>query len=780
METFQISLFSNKYDTNPRVEIRTWKWLCSKFQNPQVRFEKDGLLFSPAFFSPAKRLKENVKELSLLCFDVDHDAYFEQTIKSFSLLNCAFAIYSTHSHLRKTDTNPNAEPRYRVVIPLASPIPASEFPHLWQYSKHRTEMPFDESAKDSSRMFYTPVKAEPTAPYESYIKPGEFLDWCKLPLDSFSENEPPFDAKNANGANQNGNGHKSDFTNFEFHEDRHAELCRQIEKQGKNTGRGTYEMKCPAHNGKGSSSLFLDVRSKAVKCLSSCDYFKILSAFGLPNNKLSSREHSEKLAAEFEETEIKVRSFPVRNEKMFHGLAGEFVRMIEPHTEADPTGLLIQFLTYFGNIIGRSAFYQVEAAKHFTNLFCVLVGDTASGRKGTSLGHVQEIFKGLDDEHEKDCVVSGLASGEGLLYHVRDAVWEEKPDKKTKKLEIVCTDAGVLDKRLLITEGEFAQVLRVQGREGSTLSAFIRNLWDKGTARSLTKNSPLRTTDALVSMIGHITQTELLSCLDEVESANGYANRFLWFAVRRSKFLPFGGDGVDFYKVEEFKGKLIKSIVFARTVERMLFTTEARNLFASVYQKLETSRFGFLAKITHRASAYVCRLSCIFALLDGKDEIDREHLEAGLAVWQYAEDSARYIFGERLGDKNADIILKALSENKNGLTRTEIRNLFERHIENGKLNSALQTLYENGLARFEKVQTEGRPKELWFACVKSVKNVLSLENLPEEQPFNAYNAKNADEENTNLKELCPECESYLSHFKDNELFCEVCLYTRKI
>jgi hypothetical protein len=462
--------------------------------------------------------------------------------------------------------------------------------------------------------------------------------------------------------------------------------------------------------------------------------------------------YNAKNAADDSENETKIKPFPVPGAKCFHGLAGEYVRMIEAQTESDSAALLIQFLTYFGNIVGRAAYYQVEADKHFTNLFCVLVGDTASGRKGTSFGRVKEIFRGEDEAHEKDCIVSGLASGEGLLYQIRDAVYEEKTDKKTKKVETVCTDNGVSDKRLLIVEGEFSQVLRVQGRECNTLSAFLRNLWDNGTARNLTKNSPLRTTDAHVSVIGHITKTELLTCLNEVESVNGYANRFLWFAVRRSKFLPFGAGEIDSYQLANFQRKLSERIRFSQTVNRMIFTAETRNLFASVYQTLETSRFGFLAKITQRATAYVCRLSCLFALLDGKDEIEREHLEAGLAVWQYAEDSARYIFGGRIGDKTAETILNALRESENGLTRTEIRDLFDRHITKEKLDAALQFLLENNLAQFEKTETAGRTKEIWFACVLSVLSVLSPENLPDEQPFNAknaYNAKNATEDSEN-------------------------------
>ena len=54
------------------------------------------------------------------------------------------------------------------------------------------------------------------------------------------------------------------------------------------------------------------------------------------------------------------------------------------------------------------------------------------------------------------------------------------------------------------------------------------------------------------------------------------------------------------------------------------------------------------------------RLALIYALLDQAEAIDVVHLEAGLAVWQYCEASARYIFGDLLGDPAADLILQTL------------------------------------------------------------------------------------------------------------------------
>ncbi len=117
---------------------------------------------------------------------------------------------------------------------------------------------------------------------------------------------------------------------------------------------------------------------------------------------------------------------PVLDEAAFHGLAGEIVKAIEPHTESDPAGLLIQLLTYFGNVVGRGPFFMVEATKHHTNLFTVLVGETARGRKGTSEGRVRELFVTIDPFWVQNCIRSGLSSGEGLIWSVRDPIGGDK------------------------------------------------------------------------------------------------------------------------------------------------------------------------------------------------------------------------------------------------------------------------------------------------------------------------------------------------------------------
>jgi hypothetical protein len=100
----------------------------------------------------------------------------------------------------------------------------------------------------------------------------------------------------------------------------------------------------------------------------------------------------------------------------FYGPAGEIVRAIEPHTEADPAAVLIQLLIGFGNVIGRSAFFRASADRHYLNLYGVLVGKTAKGRKGSSWSVVLEVLKSCDSNWAQNQVVSGLSSGEGLIW----------------------------------------------------------------------------------------------------------------------------------------------------------------------------------------------------------------------------------------------------------------------------------------------------------------------------------------------------------------------------
>ena len=201
-------------------------------------------------------------------------------------------------------------------------------------------------------------------------------------------------------------------------------------------------------------------------------------------------------------------------------------------------------------------------------------------------------------------LTTGLSSGEGLIWTVRDPAGQ---------------DPGAADKRLLVIEPEFATVLKSTGRELSTLSPTLRSAWDGRPLALLTRTAPARATEAHVSIIGHITQTELRRYTTTVEIANGFLNRFVFAAVRRVRLLPEGGDP------DPLKGTGLRatsppsSITPTPPADDTL--PDARELWWHLYPQLTQPADGLLGQLTARAEAHVIRLALIYALLDGQKTI---------------------------------------------------------------------------------------------------------------------------------------------------------------
>jgi hypothetical protein len=392
------------------------------------------------------------------------------------------------------------------------------------------------------------------------------------------------------------------------------------------------------------------------------------------------------------------REWPDRpKEDAFWGLAGAVVNAIEPHTESDPAALLLQFLTAAGNLMGRQAYFQVEASQHFPLLYVVIVGSTSKARKGTAWSHVRNLLACVDEVWAADRIQGGLSSGEGLIQAV--------------------SDDGAKDRRLLILEPEFASVLQVMARQGNTISAILRQAWDSGDIRTLTR-IPLHATGTHISFVGHITNGELLALLNSTEAGNGFGNRFLWTCAARSKRLPHGGS-VDVETATILANSLREVFEWLSEQEcplRIIWDDDAKELWEHIYVELSEGKPGMFGAVTSRAEAYVVRLALIYALLDRSTVIWKEHLLAALAVWKYCESSARFVFGDALGDPVADAIFTALRQTPKGLARTQINRLFSGNRTAMELDNALNLLSEQGRAkRTRESGGTGRPAEHWVA-----------------------------------------------------------------
>jgi len=393
---------------------------------------------------------------------------------------------------------------------------------------------------------------------------------------------------------------------------------------------------------------------------------------------------------------------PELESEALHGLAGAWAEAVQPFTEAAPVGVLVATLLAFGSAVGHTPHVQVGALRHHANEFAVLVGPTSSGRKGEAMTLGCRPLRLADDGWTKR-ICGGFGSGESVVAEVRDPIVEhtEQGDQ--------AVDAGADDERLLVLEDEFASVLAIAGRDGSTLSSLLRRAWD-GTLplENRTKARKSVASRHHVSALTAITPDELVRRVPETEIANGFLNRFLLVAVRRSHLLaeppPLPGHLEAGY-VEAFQAAL----TFARKRGGALVRDpEARERWKVAYEEeLAIDRYGLAGAACSRAEAHATRLSLLYALLDRSKQIRCEHVEAALALWRYCERSALLVFGDRLGDQVADAIVEALDAK--GLTRDELRDVFSRHRTAAELDNALALLLAAGRITEETEVTGGRP-----------------------------------------------------------------------
>lgn len=433
-------------------------------------------------------------------------------------------------------------------------------------------------------------------------------------------------------------------------------------------------------------------------------------------------------------TLVEAKSAPKLDKEAFYGIAGEYVRLIEPYSEADPIGILINVLTGFGNIIGNKAYFPVgTGGEVYARLFSVLVGKSAKGRKGTTWTDTAPLFKAAAPEWLKERVRSkgGLSSGEGLLHAVRDPRYEmrEETDKKTgqKELREVLVDEGVEDKRLMVIEPEFSAVFQNAKRDGNTLSEFIRNAHDMGREESwapIVKNSKDKATGAHISIIGHITTDELKTKMNKVDITNGFANRFIWLLVKRSKFIPIPHDRAKLQgSIDKLGSKLAGLIEFASQPRVMRFDPVATKMWEQIYIALgQDDANAIVDVLMGRGDSNTLRLSMIYALLDGSEIMRKEHLLAAYALINYAKQCVEYIFGDSTGDPIADTIYEALCEAPEGLSRTDIyKEVFNKNQKSDVIKSALELLVDQKKVQVFEVKGIGKRKKTIYRAIEGAK-----------------------------------------------------------
>lgn len=367
---------------------------------------------------------------------------------------------------------------------------------------------------------------------------------------------------------------------------------------------------------------------------------------------------------------------------VYRGAVGEIVRLVADRTEADPVGILGSVLAAAGVCMGRyRTIYQ--GSDQGANLFVVLVGDSSSGRKGTAGSIARDIMAGAWPDWEQ-LVVAGLGSGEGLISHL----------KKVEDSEY----------RALVMESELGRLLTVMARDGSTLSPVVRDAWDGvPMGRFLARESALVRWHH-VGVIAHITPVELREKLTNTDAANGFGNRFLWLAVRRTRLVPFPESPKNLIP-SDLSNSISRAIEAAQVPGEVALSPTARDHWEALYAELAMRpRVGLRGAMVARIEAQIIRLALVYALLDRSEFIEVAHLEAARALWDYSERSVTHVFGESTGNRNADELRSRLADGP--LEWEEARKALG--VRSGAdLSDAVELLASLGLAEVVKAERRG-------------------------------------------------------------------------
>lgn len=399
-----------------------------------------------------------------------------------------------------------------------------------------------------------------------------------------------------------------------------------------------------------------------------------------------------------------------------YGLPGEVATALADASGADPAAVLLSFLALLGNAAGPQPHAWFGGAEHPARLFVVLVGDAATGRKGTALGAVERLFAEADPDWADGRVLYGLQSAETMIDRVSD-------------------DAG--DCRLMVVETEFARLVETMARTG-TLSAQLRNAWDGRALHRATTKLTRRASRAHISLLAMITPEELLRHHGRLSQAGGLESRILYVYTAPAKDVSPFADAPDHGHLTARLRRVLaasREAVMSRAdpISRYLLTLRGIQPRAELavadgvtrgWGAFVRSRMPFpgegLQGLHSRAESQVIRLAAAYALADMAQEVGPEHVEAALGVLSYCARSAEVVFGvpvaqlpPRVEPRTSAKIIRCLHDRYPAWTsRDEIGSgLLHGNVPADGIDAALATLAAQKLIERRQSPTGGRPRE---------------------------------------------------------------------
>ncbi|HUR18878.1 MAG TPA: DUF3987 domain-containing protein [Acidimicrobiales bacterium] len=317
---------------------------------------------------------------------------------------------------------------------------------------------------------------------------------------------------------------------------------------------------------------------------------------------------------------------------ILRGPLGQLVMMTYGRTEADPVAVTVQLATLLAASLGPARRVQCASPEPI-RLYTLVVGKSGVGRKGTSWKVASRLAQ-LADPSIEGRIQSGFGSGESIV----DSFATENGDRP--------------DPRLCIFADEFARILKTSGRQGDTTSELLREAWNSDRLQARARQKTTVAEVAHICIVGHVTPTDLSRWLSPEKLKDGFIGRMLFVWSVGGPHVPFGSPDWltaeiateasklgDFLRRNRTPGTLHPVDGIEGEVLRW-WQEEARPPWAERVESADEP----METLGSRWESYCWRLAGLAAVLEDSD-IERHHLEWGLAVWEHSWNAAMSLFG---------------------------------------------------------------------------------------------------------------------------------------
>jgi hypothetical protein len=354
--------------------------------------------------------------------------------------------------------------------------------------------------------------------------------------------------------------------------------------------------------------------------------------------------------------------------------------------------------------LGRDISVDRPYAPVHLNLYCILVAESGTTRKSTSVRRATGFAR-------------GVIGDDTLLIESKTT-----PEKLEYDLALQTLEHGNAYAAIAIDE-----LVKFLGTERyvQAMPTLLTDLYDAPSIRtgggSLVRGS-VTLRNVYVNFLSASTPSWLLRAVNPDVIEGGFTSRVIFIVCDEPKRSSPWPEPVD----EQLKTSIRTSLEHIREkasrVGQIRLTTVARQRFERWYRSRDKKRDPFRASFQSREDAHVLRLAALLSVNDGTWEIQANHISAAIkCITEVREDGASIFEGT---GTNSRIIVgvdalrdKLIAAGANGVKQSELTKALQRHMNAEHVLTGLNIMHDLQMVqRFDNIKLgRGRPTTLWRA-----------------------------------------------------------------